>query len=59
MFFDYNDGDFCFGSKNNNILYDSNGDMMTRLSDNTALDWKTGDIHFGFFGSHEDDDSKH
>ena len=54
MSFDYTDGDFCYGS--GNVMFDSNGDMMTRLSDSTAIDWDTGDIHFGNFGWDDDDD---
>ena len=42
MFFDYTDGDFCFGS--GNTFFDSDGDMMERLSDTTALDLETGEI---------------
>ena len=55
MFFDYTDGDFCYGS--GNVMFDSNGDMMTRLSDSTAIDWDTGDIHFGNFKRDDDDDN--
>lgn len=52
MFFDYTDGDFCYGS--GSIMFDSDGDIMTRLSDSTALDWETGEIHFGDFGVEDD-----
>lgn len=54
MFFDYTDGDFCYGS--GNVMFDSEGNNMTRLSDNTAIDWKTGDIHFGNFTMDDYDD---
>ena len=54
MFFDYTDGDFCYGS--GDVMFDSEGNNMTRLSDSTAIDWETGDVHFGNFGLDDDDD---
>lgn len=54
MFFDYTDGDFCYGS--GDVMFDSEGNNMTRLSDSTAIDWETGDIHFGNFIMDDDDD---
>lgn len=55
MFFDYTDGDFCYGS--GDVMFDSEGNNMTRLSDNTAIDWETGNIHFGNFKRDDDDDN--
>lgn len=54
MFFDYTDGDFCYGS--GDVMFDSEGNDMTRLSDSTVIDWETGDIHFGNFELDDDDD---
>lgn len=53
MFFDYTDCDFCFGS--GDIFFNTDGDMMERLSDSTALDLETGEIHFGCFDDDDDD----
>ena len=52
MFFDCTDGDFCFGC--GEAMFDSEGNFMTRLSDTTALDWETGELHFGFFDNVDD-----
>ena len=41
--FDFEDGDFIFNT--GNIGFDSDGDMMIRISDNMAFDLETGDIH--------------
>lgn len=42
--FDYDDGDFCF-SLSNNTAMDSDGNLMVRMSDNSALDLETGELH--------------
>ena len=41
--FDLEDGDFIFGSEDTG--FDSDGHMMSRMSDNMALDMDTGEIH--------------
>ena len=41
--FDLEDGDFIFGSGDTG--FDSDGHMMSRMSDNMALDLDTGEIH--------------
>lgn len=41
--FDLEDGDFIFGSGDTG--FDSDGHMMSRMSDNMALDMDTGEIH--------------
>lgn len=53
-FFDYTDGDYCHSS--GNIGFDSEGDMMMRLSDNMAMDMDSGDLHFT--SSWDDDDDR-
>lgn len=52
--FDMNDGDSIFATSGN-IGFDSDGKMMMRMSDNTAMDMDSGDIHF--VSSWDDDDN--
>ena len=42
---DFDDGDFIF-STSENIGFDSDGNMMIKMSDNMALDMDSGEIHF-------------
>jgi len=42
---DFDDGDFIF-SASGNIGFDSDGNMMMKMSDNMALDMDSGEIHF-------------
>ena len=44
MFFDFKDGDFC-KSLSDSLGIDSKGDLMLRMSDNAAIDLKSGDLH--------------
>ena len=55
--FDIDDGDFLF-RMSDCMLMDSDGHMMSVMSDNTAMDMETGDIHFISGGSSlfDDDD---
>ena len=54
--FDLEDGDFIF-STSGNIGFDSDGNMMMRMSDNTAMDMDTGELHFvSSWNDDEDDD---
>lgn len=41
---DITDGDFLFGGAGG-IAFDSDGDMMMRLSDNMAMDMDSGELH--------------
>lgn len=41
--FDLNDGDFIFSSGDTG--FDSDGNMMMRMSDNMAMDMETGELH--------------
>ena len=43
--FDLDYGDFIF-STSDNLGFDSDGNMMMRMSDNMAMDMDSGDIHF-------------
>ena len=52
--FDLEDGDFIF-STSGNMGFDSDGNMMMRMSDNMAMD--TGELHFvSSWNDDEDDD---
>ena len=51
--FDVDDGDFIFSSSGN-IGFDSDGDMMMRISDNMAMDMDSGELHC--VSSWDDDD---
>ena len=42
---DFDDVDFIF-STSGNIGFDSDGNMMMKMSDNMALDMDSGEIHF-------------
>lgn len=42
--FDYDDGDFIFNTSGN-IGFDSDGDIMMRISDNMAMDMSSGELH--------------
>lgn len=55
QFIDYDDGDFVH-SVSDNIAMDSDGNPMMRMGDNMAMDMDTGDLHFIFPWSDEDDD---
>ena len=54
-FFDFDDNDFGM-SISNNMAVDSEGNFMMRMSDNMAMDMDTGDIHFIFGWSDDEDD---
>jgi hypothetical protein len=56
-FFDYDDGDYVFSVSGNSAM-DSEGNMMTRMSDNMAMDLDTGDIHFISSWSSDDEDDE-
>ena len=51
--FDMVDGDYIF-STSGNMGFDSDGNMMTRISDNMAMDMDSGELHF--VSSWDDDD---
>lgn len=53
--FDLEDGDFIF-STSGNLRFDSDGNMMMRMSDNIAMDMDSGDIHFTSFWDNDEDD---
>ena len=42
---DMTDGDYLFGGSGG-IAFDSDGDMMMRLSDNMSMDMDSGELHF-------------
>ena len=52
---DFDDGDFIF-STSENIGFDSDGNMMIKMSDNMALDMDSGEIHFVSSWDEEEDD---
>lgn len=53
-FFDYENGSFGM-SLSGNMLIDSDGDLMMKMSDNMAMDMDSGELHLiSSFG--EDDD---
>ena len=52
---DFDDGDFIF-STSENIGFDSDGNMMMKMSDNMALDMDSGEIHFVSSWDEEEDD---
>lgn len=54
-FFDYGEGDFAH-TISDNLAINSDGDMLMRVNDNTAMDMETGEIHFISGWSDEDDD---
>ena len=53
--FDLEDGDFIF-STSVNLGFDSDGNMMMRMSDNMAMDMDSGDIHFTSSWDNDEDD---
>ena len=55
-FFDFDDGDYGI-ELSDDMLMDSEGDLMTRMSDNMALDLNTGELHFVSGLSSDDDQS--
>lgn len=54
-FFDYEDGDFVY-TVSGNTAFNSNGDMLMRMSESTVLNVNTGDIHI-ISGWHNNDDN--
>ena len=52
--FDLEDGDFIFGSGDTG--FDSDGHMISRMSDNMAFDLDTGEIHMVSGWDDEDED---
>lgn len=53
--FDLEDGDFIF-STSGKLGFDSDGNMMMRMSDNMAMDMDSGDIHFTSSWDNDEDD---
>ena len=53
--FDLEDRDFIF-STSGNLGFDSDGNMMMRMSDNMAMDMDSGDIHFTSSWDNDEDD---
>ena len=53
--FDLEDGDFIF-STSRNIGFDSDGNMMMRMSENMAMDMDSGELHFVSSWDDEEDD---
>jgi len=43
--FDIDDGDFIFRTSDS-MGMDSDGNTMMRMSDNTAIDMESGELHF-------------
>jgi len=54
--FDFDDGDMIFGT-GGDMGIDSDGHMMTRVSDNMSMDLETGDLHFTSCWDDEDEDN--
>ena len=54
-FFDLDDGDFGI-ELSGGMLMDSEGDLMTRMGGNMALDLNTGELHIVSALSDDDDD---
>ena len=52
---DFDDGDLIF-TTSGNIGFDSDGNMMLKMSDNMALDMDSGEIHFVSSWNEEEDD---
>lgn len=44
LFFDFNDDDFAMPASDN-MAIDSKGNLNVRMSDNMAMDMKTGEVH--------------
>ena len=54
-YLDFETGELC-NSISDNMLMETNGDLLMKMSDNMALDLDSGDIHFlSSFGSDDDD----
>ncbi|MCR5732194.1 MAG: hypothetical protein K6G51_04575 [Sphaerochaetaceae bacterium] len=56
--FDFTDGNVCFDFGKKQMI-NANGDIMQKLSNFTAMDMNTGEIHFGSFGSFDNSDEEH
>lgn len=54
-FFDYTDGDFCM-SNSDNISMDMDEHLMSRMSDNMAMDLYTGELHMISSWNTDDED---
>ena len=52
---DFDDGDLIF-TTSGNIGFDSDGNMMLKMSDNMAMDMDSGEIHFVSSWDEEEDD---
>ena len=53
--FDLEDGDFII-STSGNMGFDSDGNMMMRMSENIAMDMDSGELHITSNWSDEEDD---
>lgn len=53
--FDLEDGDFIF-SISGNSGFDSDGNIMMRMSDNMAMDMDSGELHFTSSWDTDEDD---
>ena len=54
-FLDLNDGEIGF-PVSDNVMMKSDGGLLSKISNNAALDLKTGEIHlFSSFGSDSDE----
>ena len=53
--FDLEDGDLIFSTLGN-LGFDSDGNMMMRMSDNMAMDMDSGELHF--VSSWDDDEEE-
>lgn len=51
---DFDDGDLIF-TTSGNIGFDSDGNMMLKMSDNMAMDMDSGEIHFVSSWDEEED----
>ena len=54
-FFDYDNGDFAH-TLSDNIAIDSNGNLMTRMGDNMAMDMDSGELHIVSGWPNDEDD---
>lgn len=55
IIFDYDDGDLAHAISDN-MAITSDGDLLMRMGDNTAMDMATGDLHFISDWFDEEDD---
>lgn len=53
LLFDFDNGDFLF--RRGDIAFDSDGNMMIRMSDNMAMDMGSGKLHFTSLWEDDDD----